>query len=486
MKEFDLTQLARQAMIERGFLPDFSTEVIHEVTDLRPFIIPLHNDNIRDLRHLTWFSLDNDDSRDLDQITYAESLPDEKSKIYVAVANVAEMVKIGTAIDRHAEQNTTSIYTPSKIFPMLPERLSNNLTSLNPGEDRLAVIFEGVISKSGDLEESHVSIAHVHNHAQLAYNAVSDWLDGVGPMPAIIKDIPDLEAQIRLQDAISQRIGTYRHEQGALSVAVIETQTVVVDEIPIAIKPAPQNRGKLLIENFMIVANTISARFSQLHQIPSMRRVVVVPKRWDKIVDVAAEYNYQLPDSPDPVELEKFILSRKKADPITFPDLSLTIIKLLGNGEYRIVLRGKPSPGHFGLALRDYTHSTAPNRRYPDLITQRLLIAVLTKSKQPYTYEKLVSLAEHCTFREDEATKLERKVKKSAAAILLSNSIGQLFDGIVTGSGENGVWVRIFNPPVEGKLVRRSKIDKIDVGDRIRVRLFSTDVRHGYIDFDQA
>jgi exoribonuclease II len=478
--EFDLTAIAKQAMIERGFIPDFSPAIQKQTQELKSFHSPLQN-GFKDLRHWLWFSIDNDDSRDLDQLTYAENLGDGKHRIYIAVAYVSGMVRQGDAIDGRAAHNTTSVYTPTVIFPMLPEELSTNLTSLNPGEDREALIFEGTLSSQGVLEEYAIYPAKVHNHAKLAYDSTSQWLDNASSPPPHIAGIPGLTEQVRLQDKIASQIALYRQSLGALSFETIEAQPVFAQGIPVAIKEVQKNRGRLLIENFMIVANTISAQFADKSAIISLRRIVIVPKRWDKIVDIARELGYRLPAEPDSASLERFVQERKKADPLRFPDLSLTLIKLLGKGEYVVSIPGKPSPGHFGLAVRDYSHSTAPNRRFPDLITQRLLFAALTKQPSPYNQKQLQDLAAHCTQKEDDAEKVERRTKKSAAAMVLSKDIGQEFDGIVTGASEKGTWVRILNPPVEGKLVKGAK--NADVGDRIRVKLVHTDVQAGFIDF---
>lgn len=481
---FSLDDLAVSAMLERGFLPDFSEAVSKEVSAFTEDSLAIDNAAYRDLRSWLWFSVDNIDSRDLDQLTFAEKLPDGKFKIYVAVANVEHLVKRFTAIDTHAANNTTSVYTPSRIFPMLPLRLSTDLTSLNPNQDRLAFIFEGTISKEGTLDNYDVYIAHVHNHAQLVYEAVSDWLDGKAPIPPVLAQVPKLDEQVRLQDHISQQLSKQRHEQGALTLYTIEPHAEISNGIAVALTETVKGRARDLIENFMIVANTISAHFSANHGLPSLRRVVVEPRRWDRIVQVAREHGGVLPMAPDQRALEAFLTEQKKLSPLTFPDLSLTIIKLLGSGEYRVAFPGKPAPGHFGLALRDYSHSTAPNRRYPDLITQRMIYAALTKQKMPYTDHELISLAIQCTHKEDDAEKVERRMRKSAAAMVLSKSIGKVFSGVITGAADRGTWVRIFTPPVEGKLVRG--MQNLDVGDRVSVRLISTDIAAGYIDFERA
>lgn len=480
----DLTALAHEAMLEKGFQPDYSDEVLEELKSLNEPSFPLEQINARDMRQLLWFSIDNDDSRDLDQLTFAETLPDNQYRIYVAVAYVDLLVKKNSAIDRRAAQNTTSVYTPTKIFPMLPEKLSTDLTSLNQSQERLALIFEATLASDGKLLKGQTYLGYVKNKAKLAYNSIGDWLDGKISAPPLVNTTPGLSEQIKLQDAIAQKLESLRQELGALSVETIEALPIITEGVPVEILAARKNRATLLIENFMITANTISAQYSAANNIISLRRVVTVPKRWDKIVAIAAEYGFSLPESPDPKALEKFLLVQKKADPVTFPDLSLRIIKLLGKGEYHISLPGKKNPGHFGLALRDYSHSTAPNRRFPDLITQRLLIASLEKKSPPYSQKELEQLAEHCTLKEDEAEKIERRLKKCAAALVLSTSIGKEFDAIVTGANDKGTWVRIFNPPVDGKLVR-SKVN-VDVGDKIKVKLIYTDPRAGYIDFAQS
>ncbi len=366
---------------------------------------------------------------------------------------------------------------------MLPVKLSTDLTSLNPNEDRLALIFEGVISKNGSLEEYDIYLAYVHNYAKLAYNSLSAWLDGTTPPPSSIEKTPGLIEQIRLQDSIATELQLFRQQEGTLSLETIEPQAVLSEGTVVDIKPVTITRTRKLIENFMIIANMISAKYSEKYAIPQLRRVVIVPKRWNKIVEIAAARGEKLPSEPDAPALEKFLIGQKEASPVTYPDLSLTIIKLLGKGEYRVAIPGKPAPGHFGLALRNYTHSTAPNRRYPDLITQRILIAKLTQQSPPYSTEELFALADHCTQKEDDAEKVERRMQKSAAALVLSSMIGNEFKAIVTGANEKGTWVRLLDPPTEGKLVR-GNFD-LDVGDHINVKLIHTDVWNGYIDFEK-
>jgi len=478
-----LQRIARQAMLERGLLPDFSREALAEL-DRIPDPATLAWTKARDLRELPWASIDNDDSRDLDQLTAAENLPGGAVKILVAIADVDALVKKGSAIDGHARQNTTSVYTAAQIFPMLPEKLSTDLTSLGFHEDRPAVVIEMVVNAEGSLQDSEIYQAVVHNKAKLAYNSVAVWLEGNGPMPEPIKAVEGLDANIRTQDLVAQKLKAFRHEHGALDLETIEAKAVFDNEVLQDLEADTKNRARELIEDFMILANGVTARYLAARRIPSLRRVVRSPKRWERIVEVAANSGFRLPPTPDPKELARFLTIRKAADPLRFPDLSLTIVKLMGAGEYAVELPGEEGVGHFGLAVRDYTHSTAPNRRFPDLITQRLLKAALSGSPSPYGTDELTELARHCTEQEDDANKVERQVGKSAAAMLLESRIGERFDAIVTGDSEKGTWVRIFHPPVEGRLIQGH--EGVDVGHRIRVQLVHTDVERGYIDFKKA
>lgn len=478
----ELLEVARRAMIERDLAPDFSDKVLAEADRLSP--VPVDSDpDVRDLRHMLWCSIDNDDSRDLDQLTVAEQLPlqDGNIRIWVAVADVDVLVPKSSVIDRHAKHNTTSVYTAAQIFPMLPEQLSTDLTSLNPREDRLAVVVEMDIAPDGTIASSDIYRAAVYNHAKLAYNSVDAWIEGHGPMPERMEEVEGLPELIQLQDEAAQRLRRRRFEMGALDLETIEARPVFDDGELTDLEEDRRNRGKELIENFMIAANGVTARYLDTHGYASLRRVVRTPKRWPRIVSLALEFGERLPEEPDAAALEAFLETRKEADPDTFPDLSLSVVKLLGSGEYAVDLPGQDPPGHFGLAVQDYTHSTAPNRRYPDLITQRLLKAALAHERSPYSVEELEGLAAHCTRKEDDAAKVERRVRKSAAALLLENRIGQTFDGIVTGASHKGTWVRIFRPPIEGRLIHGE--EGLDVGDRVRVRLVGTNVEKGFIDF---
>jgi exoribonuclease-2 len=417
----------------------------------------------------------------LDQLTVAETLPGDKVRIRVAVADVDALVKDGSAIDEHARHNTTSVYTAAEIFPMLPEKLSTDLTSLNLDEERLAVVVEMVIGADGSLQGSDIYRARVRNHAKLAYNSVAAWLEGNGALPEGIAAVDGLAENLRVQDRIAQNLKNLRHLHGALSLETIEAKPVFDGDQIRDLEVERKNRAKELIEDFMIAANGVTARYLAARQFPSIRRVVRTPKRWDRLVGLAKEQGFRLPENPDSVALDEFLVREKAADPLRFPDLSLAVIKLLGAGEYVAERPGETAPGHFGLAVQDYAHSTAPNRRYPDLITQRLLKAALAGRAAPYSYAELDVLAKHFTEEEDAANKVERQVGKSAAALLLESRIGEQFRAIVTGASEKGTWARLLAIPVEGRVVHG--FEGVDVGDRLRVQLTSVNVERGFIDF---
>jgi exoribonuclease-2 len=467
-------------MLQRGLLPDFSSEVLAELGRIQS-PASMEGEQVRDLRGLLWASIDNDDSRDLDQLTVAEAMPGDEVKILVAVADVDALVNKGSAIDEHARHNTTSIYTAGRIFPMLPEKLSTDLTSLNFNEDRLAMIVEMVIGAGGSLMDSAIYRASVRNHAKLAYNSLAAWLEGNGVVPAAVAAIKGLEENLRLQDKAAQGMKNLRQVNGALSFETIEARPVFDGDEIRDLEAEKKNRAKEIIEDFMIGANGVTARYLSSRNVPSIRRIVRTPKRWERIVALADEQGYKLPDAPDSKALDDFLTREKAADPVGFSDLSLAVIKLMGAGEYVAELPGDTAPGHFGLAVRDYTHSTAPNRRYPDLITQRLLKAAIGETSLPYGNDELEALAKHCTEEEDAANKVERQVRKSAAAMLLEPRIGEQFDAIVTGAAEKGTWARLLTIPVEGRV--EQGFEGLDVGNRIRVQLISVDVDRGYIDF---
>lgn len=478
-----LQNIAHQAMVERGLLPDFSRAVFDQLEHIKE-PAQVNDHSIPDLRELIWCSIDNDDSGDLDQLSVAEAVDDQTVKILVAVADVDALVKIDTAIDGHAAHNTTSVYTAAEIFPMLPEKLSTNLTSLNPHEDRVAIVIEMWVGLDGSLKGSDIYRALVRNHAQLAYNSVAAWLEGSGSQPEAVSAVAGLADNLRLQDKVAQSMKEFRHIHGALSFDTIQAKPIFADDQILRLDVEEKNRAKEIIEDFMIAANGVVARYLDQKQYPSIRRVVRTPKRWDRIVEVAAEHDYSLPGQPDSRALEGFLKRQKQLDPIRFPDLSLTIIKLLGDGEYVADFPNSSVPEHFGLAVKDYTHSTAPNRRFSDLITHRILKAAFDHKPVPYRNDELQWLARHCTEAEDIVKKVERQVGKSAAALLLESRIGERFEAIVTGASAKGTWVRLLSMPVEGKLVEG--FHRVDVGHRVNVELISVDVERGYIDFKRV
>jgi VacB/RNase II family 3'-5' exoribonuclease len=476
----DLRVIARKAMIDRGLEPDFPADAI---TQLKGIQGPARETSaaMRDLRHYLWCSIDNDTSKDLDQLTVAEKLAEGRVKVLVAIADVDVLVNPKSPIDRHAKNNTTSVYTAAQIFPMLPEKLSTDLTSLGEAEERLALVIEMVVAGDGCVQEFDIYRAVVKNYAKLAYRSVAEWLDGKEKMPEKIARIKGLDDQLRIQDEIAHVMRSVRYQHGALELETIEPEAVLKDGDVADLRIERKNRAQELIEDFMIAANGVAAQFLDKRGAPSLRRVVREPKQWDRIRQVAREAGEQLPANPDCKALAEFLARRRQADPLRFPDLSLTIIKLLGPGEYVLQHPGEEAAGHFGLAVRQYSHSTAPNRRFPDLITQRLLKAVLAGDRLPYDPSELASLATHCTDKEDAAKKVERQVRKSAAAQLLSDRIGETFDAIVTGAADKGTWVRLLKPPAEGKLTVGHQ--GVRVGDKIKVRLSSINVERGFIDF---
>jgi len=478
-----LQRIAHRAMLEKGLFPDIPPQALAELDGIHGPATRA-DESTRDLRNLLWCSIDNDDSRDLDQLTVAEAMPDGTTKVLVAVADVDAVVKKRSALDNYAQQNTTSVYTVAKTFPMLPEKLSTNLTSLNYESDRLAIVIEMVFAEDGSPQSYDLYGATVRNRAKLAYNSVAGWLEGNGPMPKEIGTVSGLEENLRLQDRMAQKLKALRYLHGALDLEIIEARPVFDGEQLKELETEKKNRAKDIIEDFMIAANGITARYLATRKLPSLRRVVRIPKRWDRIMEVAAEWGSMLPKEPDSKALNQFLLSAKAADPVRFPDLSLIVVKLMGAGEYVVELPGGSVAGHFGLAVNDYAHSTAPNRRYPDLITQRLLKAAMAGRSLPYKNDELEALAKRCTKEEDAAKKVERQVKKSAAAMLLESRIGEHFDAIITGAADKGTWVRLLHPPIEGRL--ESGFEGMDVGQGIRVQLVSTDVERGFIDFKRV
>lgn len=483
MPHDDLHRIAREAMLQRGLWPEFSDAAQSQVRALNGPRLEAGG-GIRDQRDLPWCSIDNDDSRDLDQLSVAEQAAGDAVRILVAVADVDGQVKPGTPIDQHAGTNTTSVYTAAGIFPMLPERLSTDLTSLNENEDRMAVVADMTISLDGAILESDVYQALVRSRAKLAYDGVAAWLEGRAGAPAALAAAPDLAGQLRLQDRVAQSLKGARQRRGSLQLATPQARPVFEKGVLTDLRIDDKNRAKELIADFMIAANGVTARFLERRGFPSLRRMLHAPRRWDRIAALAHAQGEILPDTPDSVALDAFLARRRQADPGGFADLSLSIVKLLGSGEYTVAAANRPAEGHFGLAVSDYTHSTAPNRRFPDLVTQRLLKAALAGEPPPYTEEQLSTLAAHCTRQEDNAAKVERQVRKSAAAVLLRERIGERFAAIVTGVSDKGTWVRVASPVAEGRVVRGH--EGMDVGDRVRVELVEVDVERGFIDFRRA
>ena len=478
MASFDIHAAARRAMLASGFIPEAPAEVAAEVAkDVDPASTPLGA--VRDLRALPWSSIDNDSSLDLDQLEVAEKMPNGDVRVRVAIADVDGTVPKGSATDRFAQANSVSVYTGVVTYPMLPPQLSTHLTSLGQDADRPSVVIEFVVNSSGDVSAHDVYLARVKNQAKLAYSNVGAWLDNRGTIaPAAT---PVIQEQLRLQDGVAQALRANRGRRGALSLDTIEAQTVMRADKTVSVELVEKTRASRLIEDFMIAANVAMAEFLDDKKSPSLRRVVRTPERWDRIVALAAGFGEKLPATPDASALEAFLVKRQAADPTHYPDLSLSVVKLIGPGVYEMHMPGTADTGHFGLATHDYTHATAPNRRFADLVTQRLLKAALAGAPSPYTSAELTTIAAHCTEREDAARKVERQVRKEAAAESVANRVGQSFDAIVTGVSPKGTFVRIVTPPIEGRVMRGEQ--GLDVGDKIRAKLLSTDPVHGFIDF---
>jgi len=472
--EFSLADAARQEMLDHGFEPDFPAEALHQVSTLNSPAA----DGLPDLTSLLWSSIDNDDSRDLDQIEWAERTP-QGIRVLVGVADVDSLVARGTPVDRHAQHETTTVYTGIRTFPMLPEKLSTDLTSLNENCDRAAVVIEMTVAADGSISSEKVYRARVRNHAQLAYNGVGPWLEGRAAAPPKVEAWADLQAQLKLQDEAAMALREARHRLGALTFDRQELQAFVSDGHVTGVAARQSNRAAHLIEDFMIGANEVMARTLRQARVSSIRRVVRAPERWSRIVQLAARYGEKLPPEPDAGALNAVLMRRKAADPDHYADVSLTVLKLMGPGEYVLMKPGDEEQGHFGLAAHDYTHSTAPNRRFADLVTQRLLKSL--GSAAPYSDEELDAIARACTEKEDAARHVERDMNKRLAAAGLQHRIGQKFSAVVTGATPKGVFVRVLDPPVEGRVMRGEQ--GLDVGDRLHVALLAADPRRGFIDF---
>ena len=492
MQADDLQRLAIAAMRTRGLKPEFSAEAALEAEALR-LRPPEAEADVQDLRGLLWFSIDNHDTRDMDQLSWAEALPGGEARLLVAVADVDVVVRPDGAIEQHAAANTTSVYTAAGVFPMLPETLSTDLSSLHEGEDRLAVVVDMQVAADGRVGEARLYRALVHNHARLVYEPVAAWLEldpGEAPVtggaaPPWLRQ-PGLAEQLRLHDDIAARLRRWRVKNGALSVKTGEPRPVFEHGRLVDLRPDEKNRAKELIADLMIAANGATARFLAGRRCPSLRRMLMAPRRWDRIVDLARQHGAALPPQADALALDGFLRARRAADPARFGDLSLAVVKLLGSGEYAAEAPddGATGPGHFGLAVADYAHSTAPNRRYADLVTQRIVKAALAGATPPWDVGQLGAIARHCTMQEDNARKVERQVLKAAAALLLHGRIGEQFDAIVTGASAKGTFVRIQRPTVEGRVVRG--FEGLDVADTARVRLLAVDAGQGFIDFERV
>jgi exoribonuclease-2 len=482
---FDLGAMAHAEMLAEGFHPDFPADVIRQVKALQAQAAASNgaavSSDVQDMRSLLWSSIDNDTSRDLDQAEVAERVSGG-IRVMIAVADVDTDVPLGSPADKHAASETTSVYTGVRTFPMLPEPLSTDLTSLNEGVDRLVIVIDMVVAADGAISSQGVYRALVRNQAQLAYNGVGGWLEGAGAAPAKVAKSGDLAAQLKLQDEAAQVLFNTRHKMGALNIDREETAAVLTPDGQVqGLETRQRNRATDLIENFMVAANGVMARTLAAAGVSSIRRVVKTPERWSRIVELAAQCGEKLPPDPDSGALNVFLEKRKATDPVHYADLSLAVIKLMGPGEYVLSRAGALAPGHFALAARDYTHSTAPNRRYPDTVTQRLIKAVIAKAEPPYSDSELDAIATNCTLKEDAARKVERAMNKRIAAVALRPRIGETFPAVVTGVGPKGTFVRVLNPAAEGMLVRGQQ--GLDVGDQIRVKLVATDPRRGYIDF---
>lgn len=468
-------------MRAEGFIPDFPPQVLAEVNSLKTGVAASSAPNVRDLRALLWSSIDNTESRDLDQVEWAEKLPDGKIRVLVGIADVDSVVKQNSATDLHANANGTSVYTGGPVFPMLPEKLSTDLTSLRADADRLAIVIEFVIGNGGEVANENVFGAILRNQAKLGYERVAQWLEGKAKNPSDTFMVAGLEAQLRLQQEASERLARFRREHGALALGGVESVPVIVDNQVTQFAMLERNPARDIIEGFMVTANVAMARFLRGKNSPALRRVVRTPKRWDRIQALAEQCGETLPAEPDSRALSEFLARRKKSDPTRFPELSLSVLKSLGPGEYVVEHPGTEHEGHFGLAVNDYTHSTAPNRRYADLLTQRLLKSVIGGTNITFTEADLTTLAAHCTEREAAARTVERFLKKVAAAAMLSSRIGEVFEGIVTGVTPKGTFARLLTVPAEGRIMSGEK--NLDIGYKVQVRLIGVDMDKGFIDF---
>ena len=478
----DLQATAKEIMQQHGFEPDFPAPVQAQLLSLGKQSVVSPPRDVRDMRNLLWSSIDNDTSRDLDQIEVAERSSNGEVKVMIGIAEIDAFVPKLTPVDQHAARETTTVYTGIRNFPMLPEELSTGITSLLENQDRLGIVIEFVVDSAGNLKSSGVYRALVRNKAQLQYNSVGAWLEGTAAPPPKVAASTELQDQLKLQSEVAQELKNHRFQNGALNLQTDEVRPLVLDDKVVDVVKQQKNRATELIEDFMVAANGVVARL--LENVSSLRRIVRTPKRWDRIVQLAATKGETLPGQPDSKALNEFLLRRKAADPDHFADLSLAVIKLIGPGEYVLERAGDTAPGHFGLAVQDYTHSTAPNRRFADVVTQRLIKAMLAGQTNPYSDDELTAIASNCTQKEDAARKVEREMSKRLAAVAMQHRIGEVFDAIVTGATDHGTFVRVLQPHVEGLLAQGAQ--GLDVGDKLKAKLIRADVRSGYIDFARA
>ena len=479
----DLQATAKQIMLEHGFEPEFPAAVSAQLMQLKknpPSVAA--TGEVRDLRHLLWSSIDNDTSRDLDQIEVAAPVSNGAVKIMIGIADVDAFAAKQSPIDQHAACETTTVYTGVRNFPMLPEELSTGVTSLLENQDRLSVVYEFVVDAAGNVKSPDVYRAVVRNKAQLQYNSVGAWLEGTAAAPPKVAGSNELQEQLKLQDEVAQKLKKQRQQNGALNLDTDEVHPLILNDQVVDVVKQLRNRATDLIEDFMVAANGVIAR--RLENVSSLRRIVRTPKRWDRIVQLAATKGEKLPAQPDSKALNDFLLRRKAADPDHFADVSLIVIKLIGPGEYVLERAGEVAPGHFGLAVQDYTHSTAPNRRFADMVTQRLIKAMLAGQNNPYSDDELTAVAANCTQKEDAARKVEREMAKRLAAVAMQHRIGEVFDAIITGVTPRGTFVRVLQPHIEGLLAQGQQ--GLDVGDKLRAKLIRTDPERGYIDFARA
>jgi len=479
----DLRAIADQAMEKYGFHPSFPKAVIREVQKIQEGKPEEKKTDAADLRSLLWVSIDNHDTMDIDQIQFCEEGPDNEIHVKVAIADVDHLVRKGSPTDRHAVKHGTSIYTGVVTYPMLPIRLSEGITSLHPHQDRMAVVIEYAVLPDGTVRHGDVYPAIVCNKAKLVYEVVGEWLEEGGDFPYDNLEIEDLADQLLLQHEAAERMKEQRAEQGFLDLQTIEASPVMENGDVTGLVIQKESPAHSLIEEFMIAANRTLVNQLKDASYPMVQRIVRTPRNWEGIIEEAASRHFHLPEEPDAQALAAFLLSQKKADPETFPDLSLTIVKLMGPGEYVAIAPDEDSVGHFALAVTDYTHGTAPNRRYVDIIIQRLIKAVISSNSPPYRFDELEMLAEHLSATEKAAKKVERFMIKAAAAVLLQDRIGEEFRAIVTGAAEKGTYARIIDPPVEGRIVKNEK--GLKVGNKIIVRLLNTDPEKGFIDLER-